>query len=225
MKFSNLSNAKAFGGQLAVLCAASCVAYGAFAKDLTFDKVFSDKAEPSSLHYQATYQNQRGEHQLEVWRDGQQRLKRCTDDSLETYATRAAGDTEFQMSVLDLKKKIHTRVDRTNLYRIGNFTDWYDLAHGLRHPKGDYQLAAIAAPVNAPKALDACRWYGLTQQERTTQICWSERSRIPLLILDQDGKAVWTVTKVERRPISSKVFVINDEGFIKNDANQDIEKD
>lgn len=225
MKIVILRNATGFSGKLAVFCAASFLVLGAHAKDLGFDRVFSDQGEPNSLHYQGVYINQSGEHALEVWRDGQQRLKRRTDDNIETYITRHSGDAEYKMWVLDLKKKINTRIDRTNLYRIGNFTDWFDLAHGLRHPKGEYHLASAAAPANVPKAVEACKWFDLTQQEHTTHICWSEHSRLPLQIVAEDGRMVWQVKKLDRQALSSEIFVIHDAGFIRNDANQDIEPD
>ena len=124
-----------------------------------------------------------------------------------------------------MKKRIHTRIDRTNLYRIGNFTDWFDLAHGLRHPMGEYRVAKAQAPEGAPKAITACQWYDLTEDQRITHICWSAQSRIPLVIQAQDGAVVWRVAALDQKPIPAKTFDIHDEGFIRNDANQDIERD
>lgn len=225
MKFFILRQAPGLSGKLAVFCAASFLACGVHAKELVFDQVFNDKAEPASLHYQGVYLNQSGEHQLEVWRKGDQQLKRRSDDSIETYVKRSSGEAEYQMWVLDLNKKINTRIDRTNLYRIGSFTDWFDLAHGLRHPKGDYHLVSAAAPSLAPKAVAPCKWFDLTQQGHTSHICWSDRERLPLQILAQDGRVVWNVNKLDRGPLAAAIFVIHDEGFIRNDANQDIEPD
>lgn len=211
--------------RLATLCVAVAVSFEAPAKELKFEQVFSDKGEPHSLHYQATFTSKGAKHQMEVWRDGDQRVKRRTDDALETYAFHKSGSAEFQMSILDLKKKIHTRIDRTNLYRIGNFTDWFDLAHGLKHPKGQYQLTNAKEPERAPKAVKPCQWNELTQDNHTTHICWSVQSRLPLVIQTQEGEIVWQVTALDRMPIPSKTFDIHDEGFIHNDANQDIESD
>jgi hypothetical protein len=36
---------------------------------------------------------------------------------------------------------------------------------------------------------------------------------------------VWRVATLDRKPIASKTFEIHDEGFVRNDANQDIERD
>ena len=177
------------------------------------------------LHYQAVFTSKGAQHQLEVWRDGERRVKRRTDDAVETYAFHKPGDPEFNMSILDMKKRINTRIDRTNLYRIGNFTDWFDLAHGLKHPTGAYRVSRVQAPDGAPKAIKACQWYDLTQDTRTTHICWSAQSRIPLVIQAQGGEVVWKVTSLDQKHIPAHTFDIHDEGFIHNDANQDIEND
>ena len=129
------------------------------------------------------------------------------------------------MSILDRKKRIHTRIDRTNLYRIGNFVDWFDLAHGLRHPKGEYRIATAQAPEGGPKAISSCLWYDLIQDGHITHICWSEKSRLPLVIQGQRGEVLWRVAALDLKPIPTRIFEIHDEGFIRNDANQDIERD
>jgi len=211
------------GLRIATLCVAITVSLDVPAKELKFEEVFRVKGEPVALHYQAEFAAKGAKHQMEVWREGELRVKRRTDDEIETYAFRKSGDAEFRMSVLDMKKRIHTRIDRTNLYRIGNFTDWFDLAHGLKHPMGDYQIAKSQSPDNALKAVEPCQWYDLKQNGQTTHICWSMQNRIPLLI--QTQQLVWRVSKLDRKSIPVKVFEIHDQGFVHNDANQDIERD
>ncbi len=213
------------GLRLALFAIAVVMSFSVPASELKFEQVFSEKGEPASLHYEAVFAVNGGEHRLEVWRDGNRRLKRRTDEAVEMYAFRKSDDPEFRLSVLDLRKRIHTRIDRTNLYRIGNFTDWFDLAHGLKHPAGDYQVARSKAPVGAARAITACDWYDLTVDNRTTHICWSAESRIPLLMQTQEGAVVWRVASLDRNALSAKTFEIHDEGFIRNDANQDIERD
>jgi len=205
----------------------SAITTCSLANELRFEQAFSEKGESNSLHFTAQFLSRGTSHQLELWRDKGRRLKRTTDDAIEVYAFRKPGDAEYHMSILDLKKKIHTRVDRTNLYRIGNFTDWFDLAHGLKHPAGNYHLTSEEAPGNALKAIASCKWYSLTQDApaNSTHICWSEASRIPLLIQDQNGTVVWKVLAVDQKPVSAKTFEIHDEGFVRNDANQDIDPD
>ena len=216
---------RSLGLRLAALCAAAAAPLAAPARDLTFDTTFGAQGEPVSLHYQATFLAGGAPHRLEVWRDGERRLKRRTDDAVEIYAQHAPGDPEVQLSVLDLRRRIHTRVDRTNLYRLGSFTDWYDLAHGLRRPAGSYRLARGAAPKGAPRPLAACSWYALTQGQHTTHVCWSERDRVPMLLVRDDGAVLWQTTALDRRPIPPATFEIHDAGFVRNDASEDIAGD
>lgn len=213
------------GKQLATLIVAAVFSFSAQAKELKFDEAFATKGEPASLHFLADYQSNGTEHHLEVWRQGEQRLKRLTDNNIEVYATRTRSDSEYQMSVLDLKKRIHTRIDRSSLNRIGNFTDWFDLSHGLKHPLVKNTVAKAAVPKEAAQAIMVCQWYDLTTESNTNHICWSKENRLPLLIQNQDGKVVWRITRMDKKPISNSVFEIHDENFVLNDANQDIQGD
>jgi hypothetical protein len=225
LSFSYLRDKWGSESRLATLCVAAAFSLPALAKEPSFEEVFSAKGEPAALHYEATFAARDGEHRLEVWRDGDRRLKRRTDESVETYVSKNPGDAEFRMSILDSRKRIHTVIDRTNLYRIGNFTDWFDLAHGLKHPKGEYRVAKAAAPAGAPNPVETCKWYDLTQENRSTLVCWSQSARLPLLMVSQEGKVVWRVTALDRKPLAAGTFEIHDEGYVRNNANQDIETD
>ena len=209
----------------ALLLAAMLAVPAAQAASLKFEKAFTDAAEPSSLHYQAAFVSRGGSHRMEVWRDGQRHLKRSTDDAIETYVVRKPGSAEYQMVILDKPHKIVTRIDRSNLYRVGNFTDWFDLAHGLKHPKGDYQLVTSAAPAGVSRPLAPCTWYDLTQAGHTVHVCWSARNRLPMLLVDQGGAVVWQVTQLDQRPIGVATFEVHADGFVQNDANADMDRD
>ncbi len=211
--------------RLVVLCAATAVSLPSFAKDLIFEQAFTTKGEPVNAHFQAVFVSNGAEHRLEVWRDGERRIKRRTDDAADTYAFRSGDSPEFRLSLLDLKKKIHSEIDRSNLYRIGNFTDWFDLGHGLRHPKGRYRVLNAGAPENAPKAIAPCKWADLEHEVQFTHVCWSKKSGLPLLMLNRDGKTIWRIVMLDHKLIPGGTFEIHDEGFIRNDANEDIERD
>lgn len=208
-----------------VLLAAALGAQAAAPEDLRFEQAFAADDGSAPLHYRAEYVAGGAGHQVEVWVDRGARLVRRTDDALEIHAERKAGDDEFRMTVLDLRRRIATRVDRTNLYRIGHASDWFALAQGLQHPRGEYRLARSAAPDHAPQAVQSCEWYALAQAGTTTRICWSTASRVPLLIVSPQGVAVWRVTEVDRRPVAAQRFEVRDAGFVRNDANGDIEGD
>lgn len=212
---------------LAALAAGSVHATAAVAagKDsLAFEQVFrADDRGPQ--HFRGTFLAPGAHHSVEVWRDAGRRLKRVTDESVETHVSREGAGPEYRMTVLDLKRRIATTIDRSNLLRIGNFTEWFDLAHGLRHPKGEYHLARAAAPAGAPQPVQRCTWYRLEQQGGAATICWSADSQLPMLIVSDQGHIVWRVAAVDRRPIREQVFAIDDRGFVRNNANEDIERD
>ena len=193
--------------------------------DLSFERVFDDAGEPAWLHYEVRYESGGKTHDLEVWREGQRRLRRRTDATIDTFVQRAERDGDFSMTVVDNGRRISTRIARANLYRLGNFTDWFDLAHGLKHPLASYRLARIEAPTGAATPIAACRWYSLEQSGRVTTICWSERDRLPLVIQGADPSHRWRVTSLDRAPVAGRVFEVHDAGFVRNDANQDIERD
>ena len=193
---------------------------------IDFDDAFNDRNEPAQLYYRATY-NLYGssDHQVEVWRDRNLNLKRRTDDAIQTYVFRSPGEDEWKMVVLDSKRKIRTDIDRTSLFRIGHFTDWFSLAHSLTRPIGPYELVALrgAAPGAAPIA--ACRWYLLTQRERSSKVCWSTAWHIALLITDRENNIQWKITEIRSSPLTADIFRIDDLGFVRNDATEDIKAD
>ena len=213
-------------GALAVLFASvlGTAAAAATPEGLRFEQAFPETQ--ASLHYRAEYRARGASHRLEAWLDRGTRLKRVTDGRSETHALRAnASEPEYRMTVLDLDRRIATRIDRTNLLRLGQFTDWYELAHALRHPRGAYQLTHATAPAGVPRPIARCEWYRLTQQGGSNAICWSREAALPLLIVDPQGQVSWRVTLLERRPVADAVFVVPDRDFVHNDANEDIERD
>ncbi|SPK77245.1 protein of unknown function (plasmid) [Cupriavidus taiwanensis] len=48
------------------------------------------------------------------------------------------------MTVVDYSKRVTTRINRINLVRLGHISDWFDLAHGLRHPNWTLRTRAYS---------------------------------------------------------------------------------
>lgn len=212
---------------IALLCSFAQQAIAITPKTLKFDDIFNASAEPKSFYYKANFNSGDGKnHTLQVWRDGQLHLRRRTDDAIDTYIIRNKNQlSTYQMIVVDYQKRISTRINRNNLMHLGSFNDWFDLSHGLKHPHGDYKLTVAQAP-SAEKPLSACQWYQLQQQQVSHHICWSTQKHIPLLIWDDQKKTqLWKVTSVDHKAISRDVFQLHDAGFVRNDANDDIEND
>lgn len=205
--------------------AALAVSAAAAPSGLSFDRTFTAAGEPATLHYRVLFLVPDGLHRMEVWRDHDRRLKRTTDAAIASFATHRTGDPGYRLTILDLKRHISTTIDRTNLYRVGNFTDWFDLAHGLRHPKGTYRLTTGVAPAGMPASAAPCRWYDLAQAGRTTHLCWDAAHRVPQLIATGDARPVWRIVAIDTRPVPDALFVPDERGFIRNDANRDIDPD
>lgn len=211
---------------LAAAVLATVAAAGTPPPALDFDQVFATRGEPASLHYEVQYRTADGTHTLAVWRSGQTQLHRRSDARLDTYVERSDGDTDYRMTVLDHARRIETRVTRNSLYRIGRFTDWDDLAHGLRHPRAAYTLVADAAPAGAPQPLAACHWYRLDSATQHSRLCWSRQYRLPLQIHDGDSpEPVWRVSRVSTAAIDAREFSWDDRDYARTDASADIERD
>jgi hypothetical protein len=209
----------------AVFLAGIMAAASTQAADLDFDKTFNTKGEAPQLAYRASYLVDGKQHQVEIWRDRDQRLRRRTDDTLETHIFKSPKQTEWHMVVLDLTRKIRTDIDRTNLYRIGHFTDWFSMSHALARPTGPYQLTQLKNAPDGEKPLSPCRWYALKRGGATSHICWSAQWRLPLLITDASGATQWRVTSTNRQALAATAFDLNDAGYVHNDANADIKTD
>lgn len=193
---------------------------------LDFDRVFAAAGEPRSVHARVLYRSPDGVHRLELWRNGDRRLRRDTDGTVRSFAVHRPGEPAYRLSVLDARRRVRTDVSRDGLYKMGSFTDWFDLAHGLKHPLSGYTLARTAVPpAGLPAPPAPCRWYDLTQRGATARICWDAANRLPLQITTAAGRLMWRVTALDRRPIPAAVFAIDDRGYVRNDADQDIEND
>jgi hypothetical protein len=213
-------------GVLLVLSAGAAVPLAEADASLDFDRTFNDVHEPPTSHYIATYRLADGEHRLEVWRDRSLHLRRRTDDAIETYVDRPVGDTEWSMVVLDLRRRIRTDIDRTSLFRIGHFPDWFSMAHSLSRPAGPYRLTEVPRREEPRLATAApCRWYALSQGARTTRICWSVAQRAPLLIIDESDTRLWAIDHLDTLPLPGAVFAFDDRGFVRNDTHADIKGD
>jgi len=191
---------------------------------LEFEKVFSAAKEPATLHYQAVYEDSRGRHELEVWREGQHRLRRRTDHALDVLAVRDA-DGEMRLTVLDHNRRIRTDISRSSLYRIGQFTDWFGLAHGVRKPAATYVLTRLAHASGSEAPAMPCRWYALESGDQKSSICWSNSYGLPIAINDAGGHARWKILAVESGALFPSQFQVGDAGYIRVNADEDIQAD
>ncbi|MGI4732526.1 MAG: hypothetical protein ACRYFW_12380 [Janthinobacterium lividum] len=220
------------GGRAAALACAAVTAAVAVAgatgaaPGADFDTVFSAAGEPAYLHAEVRFVDRGTAHRMALWRDHERRVLHVTDARITTLATRTRG-AGYDLVVLDHVRRTSTRISRDNLYRIGDFTDWFDMGHGLRHPRGPYALAPTAGPVPAtlPATPAPCRWYDLSQAAGVAHVCWDGRDRLPLLIATAAWVPMWRVVAIDRSAIPAGRFVLDDRGYVRNDADRDVEGD
>lgn len=208
----------------ALACVAGAV--GGATHTATFDTVFAAAGEPAFVHATVVFASGGTMHRMELWRDHERRILRTTDARLTTLATRTKG-ASYGMVVLDQARRTSTRISREDLYRIGAFTDWFDLGHGLRHPRGAYRLTATTSvvPATLPATPASCRWFDLAQGGGVSHLCWNARNRLPLLIATAAWVPVWQVTAIDRAAIPASRFALNECGYVRNDADRDVEGD
>src|SRR5664279_5119336 len=84
---------------------------------------------------------------------------------------------------------------------------------GLRRLR---QPPAPAATAEAPAPAAACRWYRLTQGERSSKICSSKAHGLALMITDGEDRVQWQVTSIDAKPLPPDTFAIDDRGFVRN---------
>lgn len=214
----------------AMIGAAALTAGAATAEDkaLSWADAFSLRGAPKAVHLQASYLDKRGKsHDLELWRDGDQHLRRRTDDKIDLFVEKTAGG-DYAFRLADLANKRLIEVSRTNLYRIGVFADWPALAGIVSEPKGPHALHREARPATRTKAGE-CRWILLeVKGGDATEICWSDHFKVPLIMEKPKaaGGAATTLFQVkqidEKRP-AAEVFKVATTGLALVRADDDID--
>lgn len=194
-------------------------------KLLEFDKVFTSRDEPARIHFIARYITSTGSHELEVWREAQKRLRRRTDNNSDAYVQKSKGPEDWSMVLYDHQKKIASQLSREALIKLGQFTDWFDLSHGLTRPFGQYQLNVSSKEWTekvTAKSLSRCQWYDLQQNGQTSHVCWSADHHLPMLILGPNEQVVWQITEVNTKAADPSVWKKPQQGYLFNNASKDI---
>jgi len=193
-----------------------------------WDKAFPTRSAPENVYFRARYSDHGGNnHQLQVWRQADVRLRRTTDNAIDLYVEKDAhGDYAYE--VVDHARQVIINADRTTLYRIGTYSDWLGLAHVLNTPRGGYRIEQSA---NAPNVTPngECRWYRLDTElpsSHANEICWSERWGLPLEIRVRTDADAWvtrfTIEEVRAFDPDPNIFKAEN-GFLHIDATPDEE--
>jgi hypothetical protein len=207
------------------LCAAVCIAQSApvRAEDpwSKWEAAFPTASAPQRVYFRAHYADESGRaHELQVWREGDVRLRRKTDAAIDLYLEKSASG-EYVYRLIDHHRGIVARAERTTLYRIGVFADWAALAHVLNIPRGEY--AVTAPPQSELPIRDDCRWNRLevmTPASSASDICWSAQWGLPLAIRTK-GESTFSVDEVRTFEPGPETFSVAPEGFLQIDADPD----
>jgi hypothetical protein len=162
------------------------------------------------------------EHRLELWRTARA-LRRDTDEKLSLVVERRAnGDDQYH--VVHRAGGHAYDVSRDQLYRIGSFPEWTQLATLLTRPRGEVRVAASARGATSSPA-GACRWYEASTPSARERVCWSARLKLPLVVeREHDGgwSPVIIVDEASARPIVATTFTLTGDA-VRIDVDHDLD--
>ncbi|MCU1282039.1 MAG: hypothetical protein JWM53_5585 [bacterium] len=189
---------------VAMLAIAAAAAAG---EPLRWERLFSADGAPT-VHARVRYRDPAGkEHRLEIWRTARA-LRRDTDDKLSLVVERRPGGDD-QYHVVNRAGGRAYDVSRDQLYRIGSFPEWAQLATLLTRPRGEVRVESGA---ESRTAAGACRWYEAATDQARERICWSRALKLPLVVERQVGGA-WspavTVDEARSQPIAAAIFRVD----------------
>jgi hypothetical protein len=190
-----------------------------------WEDVFFLGPEPARIHFVATYEDARGSHSLELFRDGTARLLRRTDGAVTLLATRST-DGDYQYELADASHGTLYRVSQSNVDRLGILSTFDELAGLPVRPGASYTIADLEAP--APVIIDGgCRWSEVDSPSAPSErICWSSRWSIPLVVESRHDDGTWDVVFAVQSvdtAVSDSSFAIDTSGLRVIDADADLD--
>jgi hypothetical protein len=201
-----------------VVIAAAAVA----SEPLRWERLFSADGAPA-LHARVRYRDAKGkEHRLELWRTARA-LRRDTDDQLSLVVERHPGGDD-QYHVVNRAGGRAYDVSRDQLYRIGSFPEWTQLATLLTRPRGELHVEPSARGQSRTLA-GACRWYEASTRAARERICWSRALKLPLVVerqIDGAWSTAITVDEARSQTIVADVFQLRSDA-VRIDVDHDLD--
>lgn len=204
-------------------------------QSLDWDAAFADHSANAPLHFVAQYQDARGTHHLEEWRDGLAHLRRRTDTRIDLHADATSKvipgqAVDYLWQIVDLEKKIDNRISSKAMFQTGMLYSYWSMAHVLSRPAGRVTITRIDSPTAAPASIQPCIWYRITPDAQpTTRVCWSSTLAIPLSIQAAAKDGTWTTTftvlSVDHKPLTPAVFFLDTKTLQIHNLDQLIEDD
>ena len=141
------------------------------------------------VHWTAQYVDTTGRHTIEAWRQPDH-VRRVPDGVLELDAVRPRGDA-YRFSLHDRARDTTFHGREHDRILQGSFDDWQRWTHVI----APSQPGALVQPLDRPPLetpAGRCRWL----RDAGTEICWSTRFALPL-VLRVAGTDVYTVRTAE----------------------------
>ena len=191
------------------LCATSALA-GAprEAGGLAWEKTFGPAATKPDLYLEARTEDPAGgTHVLELWREGDRRLRRRTDGLLEVWMEEQgpAGATAHALSVVDLRSRTVRRVPVERTAKLGPAFTWWSLAHLLPLPGPRYTLRKLPEPSRSVGGARCDVYLFVPDGQPEQRICWSREYAVALRHEEKRGEGWWTRLEVTAlKPLTGK---------------------
>ncbi len=193
------------------------------AKELSCQSLFSNEGIAQYIHFNAEYLDEKNNrHELEYWRKGKEKLRRLTDNKLDTYAY-LGKDGNYTYFVIDKQRQIAVKISKAGLYRTGIFYDWNSLAHILRCDSKDSLKKLDKESIKLYGYM--CEWYDLLKPSEAYRVCWSKQLGIPFLIersQDNQARIIWKIKSLDTKPMDESFFNIKTGNLFRIDADEDI---
>jgi len=197
------------GALVAWLCATGALA-GAPSKagGLTWEKTFGPAGTKSDLHLEARTEDPAGgTHALELWREGDRRLRRRTDGLLEVWLEDqgAAGAPAYAVTVVDRRSRTVRRVPVERAAKLGPAFTWWPLAHLLPLPGPRYTLRKLPEPAKRVGGARCEGYLFIPDGQPEQRICWSREYAVALRHEEKRGEGWWTRLEVKAvKPLTGK---------------------
>lgn len=178
---------------------------------LTWDAAFGTKDAPRGVHFRASYIDARGaKHALEVWRDGDRRVRRETDGRVVVVSKRGDDDS-IELEVMDKLRDVAFRATRDEFAHLGIFPDFSGLGTVLARPQVAVRVTALG---EERTAMGACRWFRVARAAGPSdEVCWAARWGVPLRLRraptpagSKEAMTLFEVTLLEARSAPESLF-------------------
>ena len=160
------------------------------AGSLAWERTFGPAAVKPDLALRAKVEDAAGtSHSLELWRQGDKRLRRRGDEVLEIGVedVGAPASPAYAFTLVDLRGRTVRRLTPERARSLGPTYTWWPLAHLLGLPAPRYTLQRLTDP-GLRVGPARCEWFLYAPEALPEQrICWSREFAVALRVDEKQG--------------------------------------